>query len=75
MGRSSRRRYTQIEKDITNNAELRANTQNVYAFIRASRPKNTSLVYNPKQEEFKVRGPLLQLLDTLYLYTNAIRLP
>ena len=40
--------------DIANNAELRANQLNVLNFTRASRPKNTTKTYDPKQEEFKV---------------------
>lgn len=42
------------EINIANNAELRANAQHVLTTIRASRPKNTVLGYQPKQEEFKV---------------------
>jgi hypothetical protein len=49
-----RGRSAHAERNIANNAELRANAQNILTFIRASRPKNTSLVYQPKQEEFKV---------------------
>ena len=41
------------EVNIANNAELRANAQHILTMIRASRPKNTALVYQPKQEEFK----------------------
>ena len=51
--RSQRRNRTEI--NIVNNAELRANAQNVLTFIRESWPKNTSLAYTPKQKEFKVR--------------------
>jgi len=39
---------------IVNNAELRANQLNVLNLTRASRPKNTTKAYDPKQEEFKV---------------------
>jgi hypothetical protein len=50
------RRHNRCSRDINivNNAELRANAQSVLTLIRSSRPKNTSLVYNPKQKEFKV---------------------
>ena len=56
-GRSQRhcRTRTRTEINIVNNAELRANAQYVLTFIRAARPKNTSLAYSPKQKEFKVR--------------------
>ena len=37
-----------VEINITNNAKLHANTRHVLALTRASRPKNTSLVYNLK---------------------------
>jgi hypothetical protein len=45
----------QVDINIANNAELRANAQNILAVTRAARPKNTSLSYGPKQKEFKVR--------------------
>jgi len=51
----NRQRHNRTEINIVNNAELRANAQNVLTFIRESRPKNTSLAYTPKQKEFKVR--------------------
>ena len=41
------------ERVIVNNAELRANAQNILTMIKAARPKNTSSVYEPKQEEFQ----------------------
>jgi len=41
------------EHVIVNNAELRANAQNILTMIKAARPKNTSSVYEPKQEEFR----------------------
>jgi len=44
-----------VEINIANNAELRANAQYVLALTRATRPKNPSLIYKPKQREFKVR--------------------
>ena len=58
--RSSRGRglHSREEINITNNAELRANTRHILTVTRESRPKNTALVYQPKQEEFKV-NPLL----------------
>ena len=40
--------------NVINNAELRANSQNIMNFIRESRPKNTRLAYDPKQKEFQV---------------------
>ena len=49
-----RQHHNRAEINIVNNAELRANAQSVLTFIRASRPKNTSLMYSPKQAEFKV---------------------
>jgi hypothetical protein len=45
---------SRVEINVANNAELRANAQNILAFTRAERPKNTSLNYEPKQKEFKV---------------------
>ena len=39
---------------ITNNAELRANAQQILETIREQRPENTHQVYDPKQKEFKV---------------------
>ena len=51
----NRQRRNRTEINIVNNAELRANAQNVLTFILESRPKNTSLAYTPKQKEFKVR--------------------
>jgi hypothetical protein len=48
------RRYSCTEINIVNNAELRANTQNILTFIQALKPKNASLAYSPKQKEFKV---------------------
>jgi hypothetical protein len=44
-----------VAVDITNNAELRANAQQILVSTRAARPKNTTLAYTPKQSEFKVR--------------------
>jgi hypothetical protein len=54
MAPSWRQRHSRTEINIVNNAELRANAQRVQASIQASQPKNTSLMYDPKQEEFKV---------------------
>lgn len=47
-------RRGRAEINIANTAELRANAQNILTMIRASRPKNTALAYQPKQQEFKV---------------------
>jgi len=41
------------ERAIINNAELRANAQNILTMIKAARPKNTATAYEPKQEEFR----------------------
>ena len=41
------------DRAVVNNAELRTNSQNILAMIRASRPKNTASAYEPKQEEFR----------------------
>jgi hypothetical protein len=49
---STTRRRAEI--NIVNNAELRANAQNILTTIRESRPKNTCEAYEPKQKEFKV---------------------
>ncbi|KAJ5577297.1 centromere DNA-binding protein complex CBF3 subunit [Penicillium sp. DV-2018c] len=38
--------------DHANEAELRANRQSLLRNIRASRPKNTKLTYDPKQKKF-----------------------
>jgi len=46
---------SRVEINIANNAELRANAQYVLTLTRNARPKNTSLAYDPKQKEFKVR--------------------
>ena len=42
-----------VERNAVNNAELRANAQNVLSMIHEYRLKNTSLAYEPKQEEFR----------------------
>ncbi|KAK4239207.1 hypothetical protein C8A03DRAFT_14388, partial [Achaetomium macrosporum] len=42
-----------VNRAIVNNAELRANSQNVLSLIRAARPKNTTSAYEPKQKEFR----------------------
>jgi hypothetical protein len=62
MPPSRTQRHSRAEINIINKAELRANTQDVRAEIRVSRPKNTSLMYGPKQEEFKVGSRALKLL-------------
>ena len=46
-----------MDINIANTAELRANAQYVLASTRAARPKNTTLVYGPKQRELKVSYP------------------
>jgi hypothetical protein len=53
--RSGHRQGGRAEINIANNAELRANAQYMLTMIRESRPKNTVLAYQPKQQEFKVR--------------------
>ena len=58
QGRKSQSTRARVELDITNNAELRANVQQVLATIRQQRPENTTQVYDPKQKEFKVAIPL-----------------
>jgi hypothetical protein len=45
-----------VNVDVVNNAELRANAQHVLATTRAMRPKNTTRNYQPKQREFQVRS-------------------
>ena len=59
-------RLNRIAIDIANNAELRTNAQHVLSFTHAARPKNTSLAYNPKQEEFKVSRRL-----ALYIFVRV----
>jgi hypothetical protein len=54
MAPSQNQRRNRTEINIANNAELRANAQNVLTLIQELRPKNTSLAYTPKQKEFKV---------------------
>ncbi len=41
------------DRAVVNNAELRANSQNILSMIKAARPKNTTSAYEPKQEEFR----------------------
>jgi hypothetical protein len=48
-----RQPYNCTEINIINNAELCTNTQNILTFIQESRPKNTTLAYNPKQESLR----------------------
>ena len=43
-----------IKINITNNVKLYANTQYVFTFTHATKPKNTFSTYNPKQKEFKI---------------------
>lgn len=52
--RDQRRVRAEVERDLANNAELRANAQQIVATIREQRPSNTHQVYDPKQREFKV---------------------
>jgi hypothetical protein len=47
-------RRARIERDVANNAQLRANAQQVLSTIRQQRPDNTHRAYEPKQREFKV---------------------
>ena len=42
-----------LELNAANNAELRANAQNILSIIHDARPKTTSDAYEPKQEEFR----------------------
>ncbi|KAL2140333.1 hypothetical protein VTI28DRAFT_3977 [Corynascus sepedonium] len=42
-----------FERNAANNAEPRANAQNILSMIHEHRPKNTSLAYEPKQREFQ----------------------
>ena len=58
-------RRARVERDIVNNAELRANAQEILTTIRQERPENTHQVYDPKQREFKV-------LITGYLRCRAL---
>ena len=37
-----------VEINIANNTKLYANVQHIFALTRVIRPKNTSLIYNPK---------------------------
>ncbi|KAF2111605.1 hypothetical protein BDV96DRAFT_186112 [Lophiotrema nucula] len=46
-----------MDIQVANNAELRANAQRILASTRAARPRNTSLAYEPKQDEFRVSWP------------------
>ena len=65
-----------IEINIANNAKLRANAQHVLTLIYTTRPKNISLMYNPKQKEFKVIPPLLKALrpiaDALFSFRPSV---
>jgi hypothetical protein len=42
-----------VERTAVNNAELRANAQNILSVIHETRPKNTLSAYEPKQREFE----------------------
>ncbi|OCK76547.1 hypothetical protein K432DRAFT_408085 [Lepidopterella palustris CBS 459.81] len=59
---------SRLEINAANNAELRANAQNVLAFTRAARPKNTTLAYDPKQREFKYHNADTITQDKLLLF-------
>ena len=50
---NGRRRRAEI--NAINNAELRANAQDVVSSMNEAMPKNTWRNYDPKQREFKVR--------------------
>jgi hypothetical protein len=56
-----------VEINAANNAELRANAQQILILTRAERPKGTSLAYEPKQKEFRV-GDLALVLALALLY-------
>ena len=42
-----------VERNVVNNAELRANAQHIVSIIHTARPENTSSSYDPKQREFQ----------------------
>jgi hypothetical protein len=48
--------FDRAQINAANNAELRENAQNIHDSIEASRPKNTTLTYAPKQAQFQVRN-------------------
>jgi hypothetical protein len=54
--RGSTRLRINVNVDVINDTELRANAQRVLATTRAMRPKNTNRNYGPKQREFQVRS-------------------
>ena len=43
-----------IELNAINNAELRANAQNILTLTHAEWLKSTSLAYEPKQKKFQI---------------------
>ena len=45
--------HERVDRAVVNNAELRANSQNILTMIRAARSKNTTSAYEPKQQEFR----------------------
>ena len=57
--------HAHIELNAINNAELRANAQNILTLTHAERPKSTSLAYEPKQKKFQVDDIDLVLALTL----------
>ncbi|KAH7114805.1 hypothetical protein EDB81DRAFT_294462 [Dactylonectria macrodidyma] len=47
------RHHRRIGLNACNNAELRANAQNILSMIQEARPKNTLAACEPKQREFR----------------------
>ena len=52
-GAGTHRHHSRIGLNARNNAELRANAQNILSMIQDARPKNTLAAYEPKQREFR----------------------
>ncbi|KAF2472835.1 uncharacterized protein BDR25DRAFT_353146 [Lindgomyces ingoldianus] len=50
---AQRGRATEQEREITNNAEPRTNSQKVLTHASKRRPENSSIAYKPKQDEFR----------------------
>ncbi|OCK76549.1 hypothetical protein K432DRAFT_408087 [Lepidopterella palustris CBS 459.81] len=65
---------SRLEINAANNAELRANAQDVLAFTRAARPKNTTLAYDLKQREFKAFYKRKQYHDADTITQNKLLL-
>jgi hypothetical protein len=69
-----------VQRDAFNNAELRANAQNILSLIHSMRPKNTTSTYEPKQREFQEFCRLQQYHDgdtvtedkLLYFLTKSV---